>query len=419
MKKQLGIALLVIVVFTMVGNSKGITKSATSAFFQDNIVTNEVVFSIPLGDKGIHYEGLDNPDMMIWGPPALSIAPDGSFWIADTPDDHLLRFSPKGELLDKIDARDFVIGAGDLEVTSTDIWVLDAASIPPKLVRLSLDGKVVSVYNLPKGLWLEDGLSGIALGSDGSIIIERIGGHALTQFISPSGETMQNALEGYEFQGTVYSAYPADMREKDASQGYIIAGEKQINVTVTNDLGGLSILHVNPDGSFYVKVVELMLNKSFQVDQKIYHYDASGNLLGMARVPLAEQYTPVEHGIVVGPDHEVYALITKPGGAEVQRLSFGKELMPVLIPPDKEAVDQQIEGSFLDAETCRDRESIIDVAKTYLNNSTDLTSYHINDNVACSDRVKPSYLGSAGTYSSVPYAWNLWDTIEQFNYFMS
>jgi hypothetical protein len=164
--------------------------------------------------------------------------------------------------------------------------------------------------------------------------------------------------------------------------------------------------------------VELVLNKSFQVDQKVYHYDASGTLLGMARIPLAEQYTPVEHGIVVGPDHEVYALITKPGGAEVQRLSFGNELMPILIPPEKEAIDQQIEGSFLDAETCRDRESIIDVAKTYLNNSTYLSSYHINDNVACSGRVKPSYLGSAGTYFSVPYAWNLWDTVDQFNSFM-
>jgi hypothetical protein len=35
---------------------------------------------------------------------------------------------------------DFVIGAGDLEVTSAVIWALDVASIPPKAVQLNLNG---------------------------------------------------------------------------------------------------------------------------------------------------------------------------------------------------------------------------------------------------------------------------------------
>ena len=209
------------------------------------------------------------------------------------------------------------------------------------------------------------------------------------------------------------------MREKDASQGYILAGEQRIDVEVANDLGGLSILHINPDNSFYVKVVELVLNGSFQVDQKVYHYDASGDLLGMARVPLAAQFTPVVHGIVAGPGNEVYALITKPNGAEVQRLSFDTELTPILVPPVEIDTDQPLGGADITVETCREREAIIDVAEAYLNNSTYLSSYHINDNGACAGRVKPSYLGSAGTYYSVPYAWNLWDTIDQFNAFMS
>jgi hypothetical protein len=312
-----------------------------------------------------------------------------------------------------------LIGAGDLEVTSSDIWVLDVASIPPKVVRLTLDGKIISIHDLPKGLWLEDGLSGIDLGSDGSVLIERIGGHAITQFVSSEGEIKLNILKGYDFQGKLFSAYPADMREKDASQGYILAGEKRIDVTVANDLGGLSILHVNPDKSFYVNVVELVLNKSFQVDQKVYHYNADGKLLGMARIPLEEQYIPVGHGIVVGPDSQVYALITKPDGAEVQRLSFFTELPAILQPPVEKERSQQLEELSITAETCRDRETIIDVAEEYLNNSIYISSYHINDNGACLGRVKPSYLGSAGTYSSVPYAWNLWDTVDQFNAFMS
>jgi len=67
----------------------------------------------------------------------MTIAPDGTFWIADTADNHLLHFDSKGVLLDKIDVGNFAVGVGDIEVTSNAIWVLDMASIPPKVVQLS------------------------------------------------------------------------------------------------------------------------------------------------------------------------------------------------------------------------------------------------------------------------------------------
>ena len=66
-----------------------------------------------------------------------------------------------------------------------------------------------------------------------------MGGHDITQLITPEGEQNIKDLEGYEFQGKVYSAYPADMREKEASKGYILAGDKRIDVAVANDLGVL------------------------------------------------------------------------------------------------------------------------------------------------------------------------------------
>jgi hypothetical protein len=157
MRKNLMIALLALVAIILASIYTGSPDLVTSASSQNNAVDNEVVFSMPVGENGIHYEGAENPDMLTWGPPAFTVAPDGTFWIADTPNNHLLRFSSKGVLLNKIAIGDFIIGAGDLEVTFKDIWVLDMASIPPKVVRLSLDGKVLSSYDLPKGLYLEDG----------------------------------------------------------------------------------------------------------------------------------------------------------------------------------------------------------------------------------------------------------------------
>ena len=96
------------------------------------------------------------------------------------------------------------------------------------MVLLSLNGSVISCYDLPKGLWLEDGLSGIAQGSDGSILVEKIGGHVITQLISPSGDLDIRILEGYEYNGKKLSAFPADMHKIDASKGYLLIGEKKI-----------------------------------------------------------------------------------------------------------------------------------------------------------------------------------------------
>jgi hypothetical protein len=215
-----------------------------------------------------------------------------------------------------------------------------------------------------------------------------MGGHAITQFVSSSGEIEQKALESYESQDKAYSAYPADLRSKeDASHGYILVGNKRINVEVANDLGGLSILHINPDGSFFVEVAELVFNTAIRVDQRVYHYDSSGNLVGMARVPLAEQYTYVAHGIAAGPDGKIYALITKPGGGEIQRLTFSVNLPPILMLSLARKETEQPKTLSYVPESCISRESIIKVASDYMNNSTYLNSYHIDDNSACAPSV--------------------------------
>lgn len=185
---------------------------------------------------------------------------------------------------------------------------------------------------MPEGLYPEDGLSGIAIGSDGSVLIEQEDGVAITQFVSSSGKTEQKLLAGYLLQDRVYSAYPTQLASDDLSHRYIQAGDKRISVEFATDLGGLIILKVNSDGSFWVIVEEVVFNPAVQVDEKVYRYDASGNLTGMARIPLAEMYVPVAHGIAVGPDGEVYVLVTKPDGAEIRRLTFGARLSPILTP---------------------------------------------------------------------------------------
>ncbi|GAB1360570.1 hypothetical protein MASR1M31_23880 [Porphyromonadaceae bacterium] len=335
MKKLAFLVILIIFVFGLSGIYT-VTASTTSSFSPIEIEPpNEILFTIPVGEDGIHYAGEDNPDVMRWGPTAMAVAPDGSFWIADTADNRLIHFSPKGELLEKIPTIDFIVGIGDLLVTSKDIWVLDMASFPAKVVQMAFDGKLLNAYDLPKGLRLENSLSGIALGTDGSILVEQGGGAIITRFISPTGKREQTVLDGYDYSGNFYLASPANLREEDTSSGLILIGDKQIEIKVENDLAGLNIIQINSDGGFFVEVVEMILDSAFRIDQKVYRYGSSGNLIGMARVPRAAEYVYVEHGIVAGPDNEVYALITKPKIAEVQKLIFVEKLAALLSKPEE------------------------------------------------------------------------------------
>ena len=153
------LALLIAIVLSIFSKSSYLVSIFSSDGVAGETVENEVVFSIPLGNDGINFEGNNSSDMLTWGPSALAVAPDGTFWIADAAGNRLLHYNSAGLLLEKINVGDFVVGVGDLEVTEKQLGVLDMASIPPKGLSLSLGGEIQKIYDLPKGLYLEDGLS--------------------------------------------------------------------------------------------------------------------------------------------------------------------------------------------------------------------------------------------------------------------
>jgi len=143
------------------------------------------------------------------------------------------------------------------------------------------------------------------------------------------------------------------------------------------------------------------LNKSLQVDQKVYLYDATGDLKGMARVPLASQYVSGSHSIAINPNNEVYTLVTKPDGGEVHRLPFRSELSRILMPLDTTENQEDPPEGLEITDECVSRTEMLAVGLKYINFSKELNSYHINDpRQECTTRTKPRYLGAPGLYSS-------------------
>jgi len=333
--------------------------------------THETVLTIPVGEDGVRYSGA-GPEILTWGPAGFTVAPDGSFWIADTVSNRLLHYSPEGKRLNTINLDAYqVVGAGDLEIAASDIFVLDIAAVIPRILRLSPAGELLASYELPRGLRLENGLSGIAVGDLGEVLVEREGGVFVSMLVDADGRIALTALDGYIHRGRPYTARPADLTAADTTRGYITAGDTHIEVDVTHSLGGLRLLGVNADDSFYVVVDEVAIASSgIQVDQTVRHYNADGELLGLARVPLAEQYTSVAHGLAVGPGGEVYTLITRPNRVEVQRLRFSRELRPILFAAYAEKSPRSSEDHGSAVLSCVTRDSMMNIASGYTNNST-------------------------------------------------
>lgn len=153
-----------------------------------------------------------------------------------------------------------------------------------------------------------------------------------------------------------------------------------------------------------------------QVDQTVRQYDAAGGLQRIDRVPLTQQHTYVAHGLAVGPDSAVYALVTRPDRVEVQRLRFAQTLEPILAPGDLNRTNQDTGGMFI-TQRCVSRDSMMSIAREYVNNSKYLSQ--TNTDGSCSGRGKPRYIAGADTYSSVAYDWGGWDTVNGYNGSMS
>jgi len=285
-----------------------------------------VVFTVPVGPEGVQY-GAEQT-----GPMALAVTPDGTFWIADTQGGRLLHYDHRGALLNRIDLNAHgVVGAADVEAIGSDVAVLGAGRLVAKVLRLTADGKLLATYDIPSGLGPEGGLTGLAVGDQGEILLEFEMGAEIAQLVNAQGALEPAPLSGYTHEGNLYKARPSGSW---TGQPTIDAGSLRIDVSVPEILAGLWILGFAPNGGLYA-VMEEMARRAFtvRVDQTVRLYGPTGGLLGMARVPVGEQYTYVQHGLAVGPDGGVYALLTRPDHVEVVRLGFSTESEPLLPTP--------------------------------------------------------------------------------------
>ncbi len=373
-------------------------------FFVLNAQESEVIFQIPLGKTGVSYELKDVPDFLPSGPSAFVIDSSGRFWIADAVGQRLLQYNSQGTLLNTIAMPQELVTISDFCTTDEGIFILDAALISPKVWHLDSKGTLINSYDSP--IMLADGLSGVSYTPEDGLLLEQEGGVHLTQIWSRKQGESNQTVAAYS------SSYQIDFTSSQSPQ--IKIGNQDIALESPHQIVGLSFLHSNQRGDFYIAVEEMANLPVIQVDQTIRHYNAQGKQVGLTRVPLDEQFISVEHSIALAPDNTAYALVTRPGHVEIRRLNFSSQLSPLFphIEPLEEA-----DSETISSERAISRDAIMNNASHYVNNSVYLNSSNVYGG-SCSGRTKPRFIGGPATYSSVPYDWGGWDSVAAFNSYM-
>jgi hypothetical protein len=284
----------------------------------------ELVFSVPVGEGGVRYRGLDVRDMEITGPNNLAVLADGSFVIADLIENRLLWYTLQGERLRTVELADLdILNVSNLRSDRNELLLLEISfEVSPERYRahrLSGRGELLASYDIP---WrLEDGLSGIAAGCSGEILIELEGGAMVYQLVDENGDYQPRHLP---------RGYPCLDRHYKMLSPLAMLGSARVETTLTNGYGGLSLLRANPDGSCYLVREDVVGDAEIIVDRTVHFMDAAGRQVVLAREPIDERLYYVPGSLDVGPDGEVYHLLPRREWLEVVRLNFFPVLEPLM-----------------------------------------------------------------------------------------
>jgi hypothetical protein len=298
-------------------------ESGDLPFAQPDDPEFQVLFSIPAGPDGVTYEG-GFPDWETTGPQALTVASDGSIWIADTNGRRLLHLADDGSRLATIDTDAYDVG-GLIDVVAVEDGVWGLEIVPAlnrhRLVFFNDSGELVDAFDLPTGLHLEDGLWGIAATPNGQLWIELEGGARVYTAFDEAGTFSPQPAEGYEIQGVT-------MRPVEGIEGNMARFDMG-DVTIERPVRELGALAY--EGAIPGWVALLLSDVAFDeagaltVDLEVLYTDLAGNIAATATYPLDEVASATsvpQDFIAVGPDGRLIAMKPESDSLEIIELSL-------------------------------------------------------------------------------------------------
>lgn len=290
---------------------------------------DRVIFTIPNTETFSGRENEPRPDWKGWGAESFTVAPDGSFWIADTAvfPNRLLHYDPQGDLLSEVSLEDVAFYAYDIEATQDALWILDISGEIPQIVKMDPEGTFISSTTIPVELYTQDGMPiangvfNLMAGENDELLIFSLNGYY--QWSHTPGEGKATLLEALPYFDHTYQHGNYD--EATEKIPVYIDGkpfELPPDFYVT---GGEVFVGFNQDGSF--ALAGLAREDAQPDDYQVLYYLPSGELLGKARQRPQTFYKDWNHHLAFGPDGAVYQLLSNPDhSVQILSLGFSKEL---------------------------------------------------------------------------------------------
>ncbi len=379
-----------------------------------------VLFSIPKGGKsGVTYAHENTPEMLPQGPRRLMITDDGTFLVFDAAANRLLRYSSSGTFQGTLELPATTLF--DTIIYGHELYVVGFQNDQWKLMHLSMDGKVLDANPITpprsSGMQVFDTLK---VNASGDLVLE-ITDSALRSTVDVPLVSASNVKKA-----AMNAA--VEIHSKDAQTDELnVKGRTIDTIGFHSRMHAFKVFPAHENGAFEARTTEVTDNSAMPVDDVMRSYGPDGKLRGMARPPVAENYISVPESVASGSDGTLYALITRPDGANIVRLSLQKSLSPVAVPSATPAtaltasVTVDCSGKTNPDLKTRTRSAMATQANAYLSNSKSLTmrNMDIAAPTRCDkQRTAPSqFVGkkTTTTFPSVPYLWGGYDLPGTFN----
>jgi hypothetical protein len=379
----------------------------------------EVAF-IPRGLGGVHYRG-DAPgnERAPQGPAALVVDGMGGFWVLDTVVGHVLHLDSKGNLIADLDlSKDLVHGAAlsSQRIGRSQeerIAVYDLGVKAPRVIEYDQSGTQMVLVNLPLD-WMGS-LQKIFLNADGSFDAFLVAGNNFGRY------------RVSEDRGQIAYAKVSDSKpfsywgvESDPTAKWLdhIRTVDPDNVAAEKEYLGQS---ANGDRFFRVGEFAGDAEGNMYVDVTIQRFRQDGSFSGMARVPVREQYIPVESNDGIAFDAStgsIYVLVPRPSGASIRQLKLVEHLEP--LPPIVRPATSTSVGRA--ATYSIGTGTMIKTSNSYCNAGTVwVPASAVPNDSTTTGRTSPSlwYMSTSGGYYGVPYSFGGFDTLANFATHMS
>lgn len=378
-----------------------------------NEIPPTLLFSIPIGEKGISYAGVGIEDMEDWGPSSIKTDVEGNIWIADAVAHRLLQYTRSGALRVVVTLPKEVVSVHDFAPTTEGLWVADRWAQTPAVILVGFDGTLVEKHNLPPGS--ETFMGGVAIDPFNRPVVS-IGSSVLA--IGNAKRSVEAIWDESDIPASDVMYPPVKVARNKMlstqSAGYFVL-ESDTGSYLEALPGDVWMSYLGSDkGDAHFMEVNTTLGEH-TIDTTIHRYDSNLRRYGVARFPAERFLYNINNPMTVSSDGSVIGMVTYPDRVDVVQLSFSRSLEPLEF--EDVVFEEELFGVASADKACIKRSKIHTNAIDYRINRTYLSTSAISG--SCSGRQKPRYLGSAGYYDSVAYDWGGFDSVGMFNQAMT